>query len=89
MVAMLGDAARALLKLSFRIAEACNPLTVLIGSGSAVSILDASQQLSRSMVGFTKAIARFNSFDKLVSKANECVVMLSANENYLTAVVSL
>ncbi|KAK3597799.1 hypothetical protein CHS0354_006169 [Potamilus streckersoni] len=89
MLATLGDAAEALLKLSFRIAQACNPLKTLIEGGSAVSILDSSQQLSRSLVGVTKAILLFESFDKLVSKSKEFVVMLSANENYLTTVVSL
>ncbi|KAK3598093.1 hypothetical protein CHS0354_024604 [Potamilus streckersoni] len=89
MLATLGDAAEALLKLSFRIAQACNPLKALIVGGSAVQILDASQQLSRSLVGVTKAILLFESFDKLVSKSKEFVLMLSANENYLTTVVSL
>ncbi|KAK3594760.1 hypothetical protein CHS0354_014190 [Potamilus streckersoni] len=89
MVATLGDAGEALLKFSFRIAEAMNPLKALIGGGSAVSIIDASQQLSRSMVGVSKAILLFDSFDKLVSNAKEFVLKLSTNENYLTTVVSL
>ncbi|KAK3597797.1 hypothetical protein CHS0354_006166 [Potamilus streckersoni] len=89
MVVTLGDAAEALLKLSFRIAEAMNPLKALIEGGSAVSILDASQQLSRSLVSVSKAIALFASFDKLISKAKKFVVMLSANDNYLKTVVKL
>ncbi|KAK3594758.1 hypothetical protein CHS0354_014188 [Potamilus streckersoni] len=89
LVATLGDTAETLLKFSFNIAEACNPMIALIGGGIATSLLETSQQLARSLVAFTEAVVLHDSFYKLVSKAKEFVSKFSKNEKYLTTVVSL
>ncbi|KAL3861686.1 hypothetical protein ACJMK2_007710 [Sinanodonta woodiana] len=89
LAAAIGDQVEAALKLSFAIAEACNPLKAIFAGGSATDVLDATQGVSQAMSNVAKAAKLKDAFDTLISEIKKYSDKLNKNEIYLNNVASL
>ncbi|KAK3583752.1 hypothetical protein CHS0354_022784 [Potamilus streckersoni] len=89
LAAAIGDQVEAALKLSFAIAEACNPLSIIFTGGGATGVLDATQGVSQAMANVAKAAKLKDAFDALISEIRKFVDKLKKNEIYLNTVTSL
>ncbi|KAK3583794.1 hypothetical protein CHS0354_022837 [Potamilus streckersoni] len=89
LAAAIGDQVEAALKLSFAIAEACNPLDIIFTGGGATGVLDATQGVSQAMANVAKAAKLKDAFDALISEITKYSDKIKQNEIYLNNVASL